>query len=226
MTLSAIFCHDLPVGELGLRQRKKDDTRARLVSTALEYFARDGYAETSVDTIAEAAGISRRSFFRYFPAKQELLFVDAPRRLAEFEALLAPTSSAQSPLDAVRRACLALANEYVSHRHELLVRHRVIESSPQLARRERELDRSFEAAIERAILARYRRPGRPLRRQIAIFAAAIFGATRATLDHWFAQDCKPDLINLASSGLDFFEAGLRLPKPTRNPSRVSKAVTS
>lgn len=57
-----------------LRQRKQDATRALLEETALRLFVERGYVNTTVDDIADAAGIAPRTFYRYFPAKKDVLF--------------------------------------------------------------------------------------------------------------------------------------------------------
>src|SRR5258707_8479830 len=57
-----------------LRQRHAERTRDAIVAAAYELFATKGYAETTIDEIAERADIAPRTFFRYFPAKEALLF--------------------------------------------------------------------------------------------------------------------------------------------------------
>ncbi len=60
----------------GLRERKKEKTKLTIQRTALRLFREQGYENTTIDQIADAAEISRASFFRYFPTKAEILFVD------------------------------------------------------------------------------------------------------------------------------------------------------
>ncbi|MDO7883073.1 TetR/AcrR family transcriptional regulator [Salinibacterium soli] len=55
---------------------KKERTRARLLAVALELFADQGYDDTSIAQIAERAGVSEMTFFRYFPSKESLLLDD------------------------------------------------------------------------------------------------------------------------------------------------------
>ena len=59
-----------------LMQRRKQAAVAEIVSAAIELFSRDGYDETTVDAIVEAAGCSRRTFYRYFGFKEDVLFYD------------------------------------------------------------------------------------------------------------------------------------------------------
>ncbi|MGW7271070.1 TetR family transcriptional regulator [Streptomyces sp. NPDC054864] len=58
----------------GLRARARRAMRAELASLALELFAERGFDETTVEDIAHAAGLSKRSFFRYFPSKEDVVF--------------------------------------------------------------------------------------------------------------------------------------------------------
>jgi AcrR family transcriptional regulator len=60
----------------GRRERKVLETRRAILDAARRLFEADGYAETTVERIAEAADVAPRTFFRYFPTKESLLFAD------------------------------------------------------------------------------------------------------------------------------------------------------
>ena len=78
-----------------LRDRRKRRTAEAIVAGALELFEARGFERTTVDQIAAAADISRRTFFRYFADKEELFFAEDERLLAVIDETLdaAPTAS-------------------------------------------------------------------------------------------------------------------------------------
>jgi AcrR family transcriptional regulator len=57
-----------------VRERQTRDTRARIGEAALDLFVSQGYTKTTVDQIADAAGVGRRTVFRHFPTKEAILF--------------------------------------------------------------------------------------------------------------------------------------------------------
>jgi len=62
------------VADTSIRDRKKEATRARIAETALQLFVSQGYTETTIDQIAVAAGVGRRTIFRHFATKEAILF--------------------------------------------------------------------------------------------------------------------------------------------------------
>jgi AcrR family transcriptional regulator len=59
--------------QIGLRERKRIELQRRLTDIAIDLFLKHGFHGTTVDRIAEEAGVSRRTFFHYFPAKQDVV---------------------------------------------------------------------------------------------------------------------------------------------------------
>lgn len=85
------------------REEHKKHTRTALEDAAMGLFARSGYEETTVEEIAAAAGVSVRTFFRYFASKQHVLFGDvAYRRVSVLARALAARPADEDPLESVR----------------------------------------------------------------------------------------------------------------------------
>ena len=95
-------------GENGQRQtrtgRPPATSRAALERVGFELFARQGFDRTTVEDIAAAAGIGRRTFFRYFASKNDLVWGDFEAELVKLERLLAAADPAAPMMDALRGA--------------------------------------------------------------------------------------------------------------------------
>ncbi len=85
----------------GLRERKKERTRAEITRAALELFARDGFAATTITAIAEAANVSPRTVSTYFPSKEGIVFDAYEPSLDRLAARLAGRAADESLVDAL-----------------------------------------------------------------------------------------------------------------------------
>jgi AcrR family transcriptional regulator len=94
-----------PARPIGLRQQKKQRTRTALWSEAMRLFAERGMAHTTVLDIATAAGVSERTFFRYYPTKESLI-TGTWRALCDNLAALVSTRPREEPLLRSISACL------------------------------------------------------------------------------------------------------------------------
>lgn len=122
--------------EVGLRERKKRQTRAALLDAALDLFLSQGYEHTTVDQIAEAVEVSPRTFFRYFGSKEDLLsyYVEAAEEV--LVAALAGRPAAEPPATAVAEAYRAffrfLQEASPPDRERFAKARRVLEAEPEL----------------------------------------------------------------------------------------------
>ena len=82
-------------------------SKGELELLALELFAERGFEATTVDDLAEAAGIGRRTFFRYFPSKNDVVYGDFDAALDGLRSALAATPASVPLLDGIRDAVLA-----------------------------------------------------------------------------------------------------------------------
>lgn len=190
-----------PVGQ---REKNTHDRRAALVDAAYALFAAKGYAQTTMDDVAAAAGLSRRTAFRYFASKEELVFPARDERLRALKALLVPRPD-ETVFAAVKRACLATARAYETEREHLLAQWKIVESEPALLGRELQFDRHSEDAIFDAFLASETSPR--ARRRAKVRAAAVVGAVRATLREWLEGGATADLVRLGRETFAELEDG-------------------
>jgi AcrR family transcriptional regulator len=98
------FGRAVPAGSASLRQRKQEVVRDALASAAEDLFLARGFEETTVEQIARAAGVSRRTFFRYFESKEDVLAEHAERFGERLYAALAARPPAEPPLLAIRNS--------------------------------------------------------------------------------------------------------------------------
>jgi AcrR family transcriptional regulator len=92
----------------GLRERKKQRTRETIAGAARELFATRGYQATTLAEIAEAADVSTRTIFAYFPSKEDILFSDFALMKEALARALAERPDGQDALETVRTFILSL----------------------------------------------------------------------------------------------------------------------
>ena len=110
----------------GKRETQRRETKDRLQASALERFRRDGFAKTSVADIAADAGVTERTFFRYFSSKEAVLFKDYESRLEWFQAALAVRPVDEPILDSVLIATGSFPDDREILHQLAAVRHGVL----------------------------------------------------------------------------------------------------
>jgi AcrR family transcriptional regulator len=108
--------------------------RSDVAATALQLFVSHGYEATSVDAIADAAGISRSRFFRQFHSKEDVIFADHETLLERTEAFL--SEGHEDPWEAVCRAALIVFDHFAQQGETARQRYRVVNAVPALRDRE------------------------------------------------------------------------------------------
>ncbi|MFD3594458.1 TetR family transcriptional regulator [Nocardia sp. NPDC058640] len=108
--------------------------RLTVVDQALRLFAERGYEATTVDEIAVAAGISRRTFFRQFRSKEDVIFADHEFQLASAEEFLAGVQG--DAWDAVCEAVIGVFERFTQWREISVRRYQVVRRVPALRERE------------------------------------------------------------------------------------------
>jgi AcrR family transcriptional regulator len=123
-----------PVVHLELRtgDLKKATTRHRLMKVALRLFEQQGFDGTTVEEIAAGADVAPRTFFRYYPRKEDALFGDHPEEVALIRDTLATRSAGESVVEALRRGILAGVEKVVADPSLFLTRSRPAASVPPM----------------------------------------------------------------------------------------------
>lgn len=166
---------------VGLRERKRERTRAAIQAAGLHLFATQGYDATTCEQIAAAAEVSPATFFRYFPTKEDVVLADRYDDL--IVALLHDRPAAESPIEAVRRSLAAgLEAVYATDADIIRQRLRLVLSVPALRARLYEQQRATASVLAGELAGRM--GGTPDDLEVRAVAAAIAGAASAAVETW------------------------------------------
>jgi AcrR family transcriptional regulator len=186
-----------PPAVQGLRERKKAQTRQALQDAALDLFVRQGFEQTTVEEIADACDVSPRTYFRYFPTKEDVLFADSQQRCAALVEVLAAQPPELAPFPALHAAMRAVALGYRHERPVLLARTAIVHGSPNLRAYKAEHQRGWEESVIAELARREEARGStisPL--ELRLVTSVSIGALRAALDTWLEAEHAPDLLVL------------------------------
>jgi AcrR family transcriptional regulator len=171
------------------REEKKQATRERLVNIATDLFCRKGYDNTTVDEIVSLAGISQRTFFRYFPTKLDVAFPSRDKTTAMMRVLLEKHHNLSAPLLGVRDALEEFGNWYPTLKDDLMREWQYEAASPTLIARADETERITELLIAESLES----AGVP-REQSNFLGGIIFGGISVVLREWLDNDCRQELM--------------------------------
>jgi AcrR family transcriptional regulator len=140
-------------GSRAAAQRLK--MRRGLASAAMELFATKGYEATTVDEIAAAAGVARRTFFRHFRSKEEAIFPDHDDTLVRAEAVLNAAPPHEHPLDTVCRGIKEVMRMYSASPAGSVARYKLTREVPTLREAEIASVARYERLFTRYLLAHF-----------------------------------------------------------------------
>jgi AcrR family transcriptional regulator len=163
-----------------LRDRKRARTRQAIVEAAVELFERDGYDDTTVADIAAAAEIGTRTFFSYFPSKEEVLFPEMDGRVRTSLAVIAARRPDERPVDVLLRGLdeASAGSDMISRLGAL--RMRLVRSVPAVRGRGLQLQHDGIREIARHLAAAY--PDELDEVRAAALVGAFVGAVTGALD--------------------------------------------
>jgi mycofactocin system transcriptional regulator len=186
--------------------RPRVTSPAALERLAFELFARKGFDETTVDDIAAAAGIGRRTFFRYFASKNGIVWGDFDGRLRWLRDLFAEAGPDVPAMDAVRRAVVEFnrfdPQEVPWHRQRM----QLILGVPTL-----QADATLRYASWRAVVTEFvaGRTGRPASAMVPQLAGHVtLAAAVSAYEQWLAGEDETALSDLLDEAIRHVAAGL------------------
>jgi AcrR family transcriptional regulator len=191
----------VPAAAISGQERRRRESWRALQAAAITLAGRHGLAAVTVDDIAAAAGVSRRTFFNHFPTKAAALFDPDPADAERLARLLAAAAGAADPWRALAAACV----DFVSgHEDVIAVRRRLVAESPELDQYHRAAHRHVEVALVEWARAQ---PG--LDDFLATLLAQTAAAMMVTAFYTWRPDDPPDLLpQLVRRGFDRVAEGL------------------
>ncbi|MET8978775.1 mycofactocin system transcriptional regulator [Streptomyces sp. NPDC004539] len=192
------------MGSDAVMGRPRATSRPALERLGFELFARRGFERTTVDDIADAAGIGRRTFFRYFASKNDLVWGDFEEQLERLDALLATADPGTPMMDAVREAVV----EFNRFDPAVVPWHRqrmtLILEVPTL-----KADSAVRYASWRALVTAFaaRRLGLPAGELLPrLIGSTVLAACVAAYEQWLADE-DADLSDLLNASIGQLSAG-------------------
>ena len=199
-------------------------TRDAIVAAAFELFAAKGYAETTIDEIAERADVAPRTFFRYFPAKEAVLFHGSDDDVDEAVAMLRTRPADETPYASLLAVLRSLASELAhGDKREVILAKFAAENDRLFAHHRAVVMCRFEEAITEVLNERAGEHADSLAIEAAVAAVlATFGtAVRTWIRSGANNDFEPILERCVSAAQRVFQSA-----PTTAPrtqTSVSKS---
>lgn len=174
------------VPEDNLNSRKKKFVRDAIHNSAIELFAKAGFDETTVDEIAEAAGVSRRSFFRYFESKDDLLAQSTQNFGATLVAAVQSAPPDSTHVELLKRAVFSIAGGSSSFS---LSRETIEIAARSTSARQAYLSRmpEVEDNLLKAYLARMRHGSADMTKA-RLLASLTLTITNVAITSWFKHE--------------------------------------
>jgi AcrR family transcriptional regulator len=176
--------HSPPASRPTARDVSATRTREALIDAALDLFAHQGYDATTTEQITERAGVSPRTFFRYFPTKESVVFHRDHGFMRSFASAFLEQPATADDFEAVRATFVELADGFGALRSRIETYRTAVDSSPVLVGREQAHLADHAVTISAAVA---RRRGRSMpdddSTTLAVVALALYQrALRRWLD--------------------------------------------
>ncbi|KMS77127.1 TetR family transcriptional regulator [Streptomyces viridochromogenes] len=207
-------------GEKAEAVAAKPPMREALVAAAFQLFLERGYEQTTVDDIVALAGVGRRSFFRYFPSKEDVVFPDHERCLADMTAFLGASGEEHEPVQRVCDAARLVLRMYAENPTFSVQRYRLTKQVPGLRAYELSVVWRYERALAEYLRRRFagRRDG-TLRADV--IAAAVVAAHNNALRSWLRSDGQGDATAAVDHALGYAQSSFGVAPAPRSADEAA-----
>ena len=186
----------------GARERKKQATRGRIESAALELFADKGFDATTVDEIAARAMVSPRTFFRYFATKDDVVFGGRATQLEALDRAVSERPPGEPPKAVVCNALVTFSEFLQDHGGAFLAHRRLTERNPSLLGSVLIEEQQWEDKLARALADQTGRSEPSF--ELRVLAGTGIAALSVAVREWYAgggESALPALTRLAVSSV-------------------------
>ena len=166
-----------------LRALKKQRTRDAIVDAALKLFTEKGFAATTVEDIAAAAEVAPRTFYRYFPTKEDVAFTDQKVEDEVMAKVIADRGDEESDIDLLTRAIRAVLTVSEANVQRMAAMYHVILETPSIQARALQVMVETERKMVEALLAK---GGATAEAELRarVLAASVAAAARSAFMFW------------------------------------------
>lgn len=205
---------------MGLREKKVQQNRQRIVREALSLFARNGYEQTTMEAIAEAAELSPSTLYRYFPSKDLILLDNFNAFSAQFSRVFAEHSAYHPVDEALAEAIFAVLRiEDENPTGTLLVRS-LVDHAPIARARLWDFLAEQQSQLSGLIAARLR--ARPTDLRVVLTAQIATLITGIAADRWRANKGKGSSRTIAADLMQLLQQGsVIFPRPRAEAAKRS-----
>ncbi|MER5277099.1 TetR family transcriptional regulator [Streptomyces sp. NPDC002809] len=185
---------------VGLRERKKEATRQAVHEAALRLTVEHGFDQLTVEAVADAAGISRRTFSNYFTGKEDALLHGEEQQIGELVRAVRERPAEEDAWTALRAAVARFAERVAPPEREWAVRTRLAMNHPSLLARQLANHAALERDLAEAVAGRPAHstgPVRPL-----VLATAFLSSLRIAMRMWIEEDLAREPIDVMDEILD------------------------
>ncbi len=187
---------------LGVREARKQLTSRELILAAFELFGRQGYDETTVEQIADRVGISKRTFFRYFANKEDLVLGNLEHTAGLLAAAMWERPLSEDPWLSLRRSFDFFVEATTEEPDRVCDNLRIMQSSPALKATQLGKLQHWQAALVPELSRRLAKDGDEADMRAAAMAGAALACMDAAMNAWFLHGGERNLGPMLDTAME------------------------